>query len=69
MAYLWLWWLELDAGRRGGEPRAISWQEIESWARLTGRHLARWELEAIRRIDLDYMATMGKAQAALLQSD
>lgn len=57
--YLWRWFREIDARRRGGP---ISYAEIDAWARLTGRRPTRWEVDAITRID-DAVQHVGIEQA------
>lgn len=64
--YLVGWYNELAARRQSGPhgPQALSWTEIESWARQTGRHLTRWELRVLTRLDDAYFAaTFGPAEA------
>lgn len=39
-------------------PSAISFQEIESWSRLTGNSLSSWEVDVIVRLDKLYLETM-----------
>jgi len=42
-------------GGGGSFPKAISWQEIESWSNLTGNIPNRWELRALRLMDNSYL--------------
>jgi len=53
LAYLWDWTRELRSAPRVGvngvEP--ISWADIDSWARLTGRDLATHEVQALIALD------------------
>jgi hypothetical protein len=34
-----------------GGPPVVSWQDIESYCRLTGREFDPWEIKAIRAMD------------------
>lgn len=54
LAYLWDWFWELDAGRAEGftGPAAFSYQELDAWARLTGRQPSPHEVQALMSIDL-----------------
>lgn len=51
--YLWLWYIEVSAGRQSGMngPNPISWSEIDSWSRMTRRHPQAWEVDIIKMID------------------
>lgn len=53
VSYIWEWFLELHTSREAG--KALSFNELESWARLTGRHVMTWEINAIKRMDLEYL--------------
>jgi hypothetical protein len=51
--YLWQWFCELSNSRQYTDfgPLALSYQEIQAWANLTGKDPAAWEVEAIKQID------------------
>lgn len=51
--YLWGWFLGL-AGRRGTGamgPAALTYPDLDAWARLTGRRPAPWEIRVLCRLD------------------
>lgn len=43
LMYLWHW--------LGDQVHPMSYAELEGWARLTGRSLSRWEVEALIQLD------------------
>ena len=49
----WLW--QCGPVMPSGDP--VTWSEIESWAKSTGRTLTRWEAETLRAMSEQY-ATM-----------
>lgn len=53
MLYLWDWFCELAARRQsnGFGLSPLSWESIESWARLTGRDPQPWEVAALGEIE------------------
>jgi hypothetical protein len=57
LAYLYDWILELDAARgwdvtaTGAIARALSYQDIDAWARLTDRQPEPHEVRALIRLD------------------
>ena len=53
LAYLWHWFLDLDAARgsNGFGISPLSYVEIKAWSDLTRNTLAPWEIEAIKRLD------------------
>lgn len=61
--YLWEWFLELHSARgsTGFGPAAISWSEIDAWARLSGRRPTSMEVAAIRALDHAYLEVTGQA--------
>lgn len=67
--YLWEWFLELHAARgsTGFGPAPIGWQDIDAWARLTGRKPSALEVVALRALDTVYLETMGRAELARKQ--
>ena len=46
----------------GGYPGPVTHSEILAWARLTGTPLAPWEVRALRRLSVDYLAASNRAQ-------
>lgn len=53
-AHLWQWFWEL---RRDG---TITYQEIESWCRLTGQGLSPWEAGTLREMDAAVSEYLGE---------
>ena len=65
------WFLEL-AGRRtysDGAPNPIGFQDIESWARLTGRRPSPWHVAALVRMDSEWIAKADRERAEALDPD
>lgn len=60
--HVWEWFLELNAARSAGEfgVAAITFAELEAWARLTGRDLRPHEVTWLRAIDRLWLATPDK---------
>lgn len=60
VAYLHGWFCELDAGRGHdmNGPSAITYQDIEAWARLTDRQPEPHEVAALMEIDRAYRAAL-----------
>lgn len=56
--YLWIWFQELSAGRgnNGFGPTAISWADIEAWARLTAIELTPCETLTLRSMDAAFLS-------------
>lgn len=56
--YLWWHYCELHAVRSYSQvsPNAISYVEMEAWARVTGRRLAEWEFGMLRTMDMAWLA-------------
>ena len=57
--YLWSWFQELSSGRgnNGFSPTAISWADIEAWARLTAIELTPYETLTLRSMDAAFLST------------
>ncbi len=55
---LWNWFQELSAGRgnNGFGPTAISWADIEAWARLTAIELTPYETLTLRSMDAAFLS-------------
>lgn len=53
LAYLWRWFGELDMARGIGEYglEAITYMQIDAWARLTNRKPLPHEVQALTRLD------------------
>ena len=53
LEYLWEWFLELNASRSVGMHglAAITYQDIDAWARLTGREPDPLEVQALMQLD------------------
>lgn len=51
--YLWLWFVEISAGRGEGMSGAASltWDSIDAWSRLTDTEIAPHEVRAIFALD------------------
>lgn len=49
--HIWVWFNDL----RTASTAPISYQEIQAWAQLTGQNLERWEVAAIRRLDMELL--------------
>lgn len=58
LAYLWGWFIELSAarGRNGfGGLNALSYQELDAWARLSGIAPTPFEVGVLRRLDQAFL--------------
>lgn len=61
LEYIWGWFVELHNTRQSGfSANPISYQEIESFCRLTGALIPPWELSVIRRIDREVLGIFNK---------
>ena len=51
--HLWAWFWELDGARGEGMsgPLALSFPDLDAWARLTGSAPEPWEVRALRKMD------------------
>ena len=59
--HIWEWFVELNNGRQSGfSANPISFQEIESFCRMTGAIISPWELSVIRRMDQAVLAVINK---------
>lgn len=56
--HVWDHFLSIHRGRSYGinGPNPISFQDIESWSRLTGWKLSPWEVDAVKRLDVAYLS-------------
>lgn len=57
-AHLWAWFQELCGGRvnSGFGPTALSWSDVEAWARLTSTPLTPYETLTLRSMDAAFLA-------------
>lgn len=64
--YLWRWFAELDndRGDTGDGPAPITYQDIEAWARLTGRKPRPWEVGVIKALDTAARRIAGEGASA-----
>lgn len=53
LAYLWIWFCELDVGRgnNGFGLNPLTFSELLAWTQLMRVKPEPWEIEAIKRID------------------
>jgi hypothetical protein len=53
LGYLWDWFLELHNRRGAGMsgPGAITWPDLDAWARRTRRNPLPWEFDVIGTLD------------------
>jgi hypothetical protein len=59
--HIWEWFTDLHNARQAGfAANPISFQEIESFCRLTGAIISPWELSVLRRIDQAVLAVINK---------
>lgn len=57
-AHLWAWFQELCGGRvnNGFGPAAISWSDMEAWARLTATPLTPYDVLTLRSMDAAFLS-------------
>lgn len=60
VGHLWEWFIDLDRARPSGGfgPSAISYAEIDAFARLTGAEPTPFEVDVLRALDREYLATV-----------
>lgn len=65
LEYLWNDFTELHVSRgsTGFGAARITYQDLDSWQRVTGARLECWEIDAIRRADNAYLASLPKGKA------
>lgn len=63
---LWDDFLELHSARgsTGFGPARITFVDIDAWQRVNGVTLRPWQIEAIRRADNAYLASLPKSKEA-----
>ncbi len=64
MGGVWGAFQELDRGRgviAGFRPQALSYTEIDAWARLRGVRLTEFELGCVRVLDAVYLQSYAEA--------
>ena len=56
--YLWFYFQELSGGRinSGFGPTALSWSDMEAWARLTSTLLTPYEILTLRSMDTAFLS-------------
>ena len=56
--YLWFYFQELSGGRgnNGFGPTALSWSDMEAWARLTSTPLTPYETLTLRSMDAAFLS-------------
>lgn len=61
---IWSDFLDLHSTRpvQMGEPRRITYSELESWSRVRGVRLERWEIDAIRAADQAYLLSLKESR-------
>ncbi len=59
--HIWVWFLELSAGRgsNGFGPNPISWLDLLAWTLLMGTIIRPPEIEAIMALDRVWLAAQG----------
>lgn len=66
LAFLWQWFMELHATRglvvgvSGGVFLALSYTEVEAWARLRAIDLAPWHVGVLRHLDSMAVAVLNE---------
>ena len=62
-AYLWEWFCEISGRRQGGMgPLALSWTDIEAWARLRSISLSAFEIDCFNALERAYWRVQREAQ-------
>jgi len=67
LRYVWEWYQELARGRgsSGFGPNPISWLDVLAWSGLMDMRLERWELRALRLLDLSYLLAIAEKESEL----
>lgn len=62
--HLWAWFQELNLARTGSGfgPNPLSHAEIQAWAQLTDRAPSPAEVQALRALDVCWLAAQAKAR-------
>lgn len=57
LSHVWSFFIQLHNSRTSGfsGPNLITYQEIESWKNLTGNSVTPYEIDCIKRLDMEYM--------------
>jgi len=57
IAHVWSAFIALNSSRESGfsGPTAISYVQIKAWKELTETSILPWEIEAIKRLDSEYL--------------
>jgi hypothetical protein len=62
--HVWAWFAQLHSGRTWGfsAPNAITWSEMDAWARLTRSRPRPWEVELLHLLDRCYLSVYAEEQ-------
>tara|TARA_R110000787_G_scaffold222073_1_gene330770 strand:+ start:256 stop:450 length:195 start_codon:yes stop_codon:yes gene_type:complete len=57
ISHVWSAFISLSSTRGSGfnGPASITFEQIKAWKELTDTSIEPWEIEAIKRIDLEYL--------------
>jgi len=57
LSHVWSAFISLNSSRSSGfnGPAPISYEQIKAWKELTGASILPWEIEAIKRVDSQYL--------------
>jgi len=57
LAHVWSAFISLSSSRGSGfnGPAPITFEQIKAWKELTEASIEPWEIEAIKRVDLEYL--------------
>ncbi len=60
LAHVWHWFLELSLGRTGSGfgLNALTWADMDAWARLTQRRMTREDITCLKALDAEYLKAM-----------
>lgn len=58
LEYLWVWFHDISMGRgsTGFGPARLAWRDLQAWCEVTQQPLQAWEVEALMRLDIAYVA-------------
>ncbi len=63
LRYLWNHFAMLHKGRGAGfAPNPLSWSDLHAYCTLMKAELAPWEVEAIKMMDEEYMASLAEPE-------
>lgn len=57
MEHVWTAFIELNSARPAGGmgPGGITYEGIQAWMSVTGKRLAGWEVDAVKKLDAAWM--------------